>query len=98
MADWPELDSARDGPTFVTLHLVSQMLGKLRVAHAPWLNHGWHATLRPSASGRMPCGSRNASRPWPAMSAITAYEPLMRLCTARTAAKTSSTCSGTPRT
>ena len=31
----------------------------------------------------MPNGSRNASRPWPAISATTAYEPLMRLCTAR---------------
>ena len=38
----------------------------------------------------MPNGSRNASRPWPAISATTAYEPLMRRCTARTAAKTSS--------
>ena len=28
---WPELDVARDQPTFATLHLVSQMLGKLRV-------------------------------------------------------------------
>jgi len=27
------------------------MLGKIRVAHAPWVNHGWHATLRPTASG-----------------------------------------------
>ena len=51
MADWPELDSARDGPTFATLHLASQMLGKLRVAHAPWVNHGWHATLHPVAEG-----------------------------------------------
>jgi hypothetical protein len=51
MADWPELDSARDGPTFAILHLASQMLGKIRVAHAPWVNHGWHATLRPNASG-----------------------------------------------
>lgn len=51
MSDWPELDSARDGPTFVTLHLVSQMLGKLRVAHAPWVNHGWHATLHPRPDG-----------------------------------------------
>ncbi len=51
MADWPELSAARDGPTFTTLHLASQMLGKLRVAHAPWVNHGWHATLRPSARG-----------------------------------------------
>ena len=33
------------------LHLASQMLGKLRVAHAPWVNHGWHATLRPNPSG-----------------------------------------------
>ena len=51
MADWPELDSARDGPTLVALHLASQMLGKIRIAHAPWTNHGWHATLRPVASG-----------------------------------------------
>ena len=51
MSDWPELDSARDGSTFATLHLASQMLGKLRVAHAPWVNHGWHATLHPVAEG-----------------------------------------------
>jgi hypothetical protein len=50
MADWPRLD-AGDAPTLATLHLASQMLGKLRVAHAPWVNHGWHATLRPTASG-----------------------------------------------
>ncbi len=29
------------------------MLGKIRVAHAPWVNHGWHATLRPAAAGLM---------------------------------------------
>jgi hypothetical protein len=51
MSGWPDLDSARDGPTFATLHLASQMLGKLRVAHAPWVNHGWHATLHPVAEG-----------------------------------------------
>jgi hypothetical protein len=51
MSDWPHLDSVRDGPTFATLQLASQMLGKLRVAHAPWANHGWHATLRPTANG-----------------------------------------------
>ena len=50
MADWPRLE-AGDAPTMATLHLASQMLGKLRVAHAPWVNHGWHATLRPSAAG-----------------------------------------------
>ena len=48
---WPEFDVARDQPTFATLHLVSQMLGKLRVAHAPWVNHGWHLTLHPRPDG-----------------------------------------------
>jgi len=51
MSAWPELDSTHDGPTFAVLHLASQMLGKLRVAHAPWTNHGWHVTLRPTAAG-----------------------------------------------
>ncbi|WP_118858127.1 DUF5996 family protein [Sphingomonas mesophila] len=51
MQHWPELSHARDGETFALLHLASQMLGKLRVAHAPWVNHGWHATLHPVAEG-----------------------------------------------
>jgi hypothetical protein len=49
--DWPAFDVARDSPTFALLHLASQMLGKLRVAHAPWANHGWHVTLLPVAEG-----------------------------------------------
>ena len=48
---WPAFDVERDSPTFALLHLVSQMLGKLRVAHAPWANHGWHVTLIPVAEG-----------------------------------------------
>jgi hypothetical protein len=27
------------------------MLGKVRIANAAWANHGWHATLRPAATG-----------------------------------------------
>ena len=50
---WPKLSFADDGATFATLHLVSQMLGKLRIAQAPWANHGWHLTLHPTASGMM---------------------------------------------
>ena len=33
---WPELDMERDSPTLAVPHLTSQMLGKIRVAHAPW--------------------------------------------------------------
>jgi hypothetical protein len=48
---WPAFDIDRDSGTFALLHLASQMLGKLRVAHAPWANHGWHVTLLPVAEG-----------------------------------------------
>lgn len=51
MTRWPRLNHARDGATFAVLHLASQMLGKLRVAHSPWVNHGWHATLHPIPEG-----------------------------------------------
>ena len=50
-SDWPAFNVDRDSPTFALLHLASQMLGKMRIAHAPWANHGWHATLHPAAEG-----------------------------------------------
>jgi hypothetical protein len=51
MSDWPELSAERDHETLAVLHLAAQMLGKVRVAHAPWTNHGWHAALQPNARG-----------------------------------------------
>ena len=51
MSNWPELDVERDHPTLAILHLAAQMLGKIRVAHAPWMNHGWHVALQPTARG-----------------------------------------------
>jgi hypothetical protein len=49
--NWPAFDVEQDAPTFALLHLASQMLGKLRVSHAHWANHGWHVTLLPVAEG-----------------------------------------------
>jgi hypothetical protein len=51
MSDWPELTVERDHETLALLHLASQMLGKIRVAHSPWMNHGWHVALQPNARG-----------------------------------------------
>ena len=51
MSDWPELSVERDHETLAILHLAAQMLGKVRVAHAPWMNHGWHVALQPNARG-----------------------------------------------
>ena len=51
MSNWPELSVDRDHETLAVLHLAAQMLGKIRVAHAPWVNHGWHVALQPNARG-----------------------------------------------
>jgi hypothetical protein len=51
MTGWPELTMDHDHETLAVLHLASQMLGKIRVAHAPWTNHGWHVALQPNARG-----------------------------------------------
>ena len=51
MSDWPELSATRDHETLAILHLAAQMLGKIRVAHAPWTNHGWHVALQPNGRG-----------------------------------------------
>jgi len=51
MSDWPELTVERDHETLALLHLAAQMIGKIRVAHSPWVNHGWHVALQPNARG-----------------------------------------------
>jgi hypothetical protein len=51
MSHWPELIVERDHETLSILHLAAQMLGKIRVAHAPWMNHGWQVALQPNARG-----------------------------------------------
>lgn len=47
---WPVL-TADDRPTIVTLHLISQVVGKVPTALLPWRNHGWHLTLRVTPRG-----------------------------------------------
>lgn len=51
MIEWPELTLASDHETLAILHLASQLIGKLRLANAPWSNHGWHVALHPVAAG-----------------------------------------------
>ncbi|HEX3917243.1 MAG TPA: DUF5996 family protein [Caulobacteraceae bacterium] len=49
--DWPELPDALIAPTAQTLRLMSQVVGKVRLARTPWINHSWHVTLQVSARG-----------------------------------------------
>lgn len=48
---WPELPLAEWAPTRETLHLWTQMVGKLRLALSPRLNHWWQVPLYVSARG-----------------------------------------------
>ncbi|MGA8712595.1 MAG: DUF5996 family protein [Roseiarcus sp.] len=48
---WPELPYAAWKDTCDTLHLWTQIVGKIRLAQTPWLNHSWHVTLYVTARG-----------------------------------------------
>jgi hypothetical protein len=48
---WPEIPYSAWRDTCAALHLYAQVLGKYRLAHTPWLNHSWHATLYVTAYG-----------------------------------------------
>jgi hypothetical protein len=48
---WPELLFAEWRDTAVTLQLWTQIVGKVRLALTPWLNHGWQVPLYVTARG-----------------------------------------------
>ncbi|HEU4561758.1 MAG TPA: DUF5996 family protein, partial [Longimicrobium sp.] len=48
---WPRLDLDEWEPTRDTLHMWTQIVGKVRMALSPWLNHWWHVPLYVSARG-----------------------------------------------
>ncbi len=43
--DWPELDWPAWSDTATTLHLWTQIVGKIRLVQTPWTNHSWHVPL-----------------------------------------------------
>jgi GNAT superfamily N-acetyltransferase len=48
---WPALPLERWSDTCATLHLWTQIVGKIRMARAAWTNHSWHVTLYVTARG-----------------------------------------------
>jgi hypothetical protein len=48
---WPILPLEAWAETLTTLHLWMQIVGKIRLAASPWVNHSWNATLYPTATG-----------------------------------------------
>jgi hypothetical protein len=52
-ADWK--------PTLTTVHLMSQIVGKIRLGHVPYRSHWWNVTLAPTARGLSTGRMRNGS-------------------------------------
>jgi hypothetical protein len=48
---WPALTYSAWSETLATLHLWTQIVGKIRLTLTPWLNHSWHAPLYVTARG-----------------------------------------------
>ena len=48
---WPELPLAAWADTRDTLHLWTQIVGKVRLRQTPWINHSWSATLYVTSRG-----------------------------------------------
>ena len=48
---WPSLPLEAWSETCATLHMWMQIVGKVRLAQCPWVNHSWHVTLYVTARG-----------------------------------------------
>ena len=48
---WPELPLAAWSETYATLHMFTQIVGKMRLVQTPRVNHSWHVTLYVTARG-----------------------------------------------
>jgi Family of unknown function (DUF5996) len=48
---WPDLTYSAWRETLATLHLWTQIVGKIRLALTPWLNHSWQTPLYVTARG-----------------------------------------------
>src|SRR5215470_4980219 len=59
---WPELEYHGWQATLATLQLWTQVVGKVRLALTPWVNHGWQVPLYVTARGLgtspIPAGDR----------------------------------------
>ncbi|HEY4361970.1 MAG TPA: DUF5996 family protein [Bryobacteraceae bacterium] len=48
---WPSLPLEDWSDTYATLHLWTQIVGKIRLAQSPWFNHSWHVPLYVTSTG-----------------------------------------------
>ena len=60
---WPVLSYNEGKDTYATLHMWTQIVGKITLAVAPWINHSWHITQHITPTGlstlEMPYKNKN---------------------------------------
>lgn len=49
--EWPVLSYEKGKDTYETLHMWTQIVGKIKLETLPWVNHSWHITLHITPSG-----------------------------------------------
>lgn len=48
---WPRLSFEEGKETYETVHLWTQILGKIKLESLPWVNHSWHVALQVTPTG-----------------------------------------------
>ena len=60
---WPDLPYPAWRETCTTLHLWTQIVGKIRLSQTPWLNHSWQVPLYVTVNGGVKVGQRGVAKP-----------------------------------
>jgi hypothetical protein len=59
---WPEISYEKSKETYNTIHLWTQIAGKIKLVNLPWVNHSWHVTLAVTpfglTTGNIPCNDK----------------------------------------
>ena len=81
-SDWPEIPFPAWAETAATLHMWSQIVGKIRLEQTPWTNHSWHVPLYVTARGLgtslIPHGARAFEIDFDFRGPFAALGPIMR--------------------
>lgn len=62
MDAWPSIPYAAWQDTCATLHLWTQVVGKIRLVQTPWINHSWHVAFHVTARGLSTSPIRHGER------------------------------------
>ena len=63
-AQWPQLDYQDWSDTLATVHMWTQIAGKIRLELTPWTNHSWHVPLYVTPTGLTSSTIYHGQRPF----------------------------------